>query len=115
MGAGFDSKHSYTLPLGAFFFAMLIAAGLMSRLGPERYAPRRAEPALGVANAGAPIQAEGGIFAEVNHLIVPRQTAEGNYDGATCFEHHVSTAFAGTQPFDPSSSAVRCSQIGSRR
>jgi len=57
MGAGFDSKHSYTLPLGAFFFAMLIAAGLMSRLGPYRYAPRRAEPALGVANAGAPIQA----------------------------------------------------------
>ena len=57
MGAGFDSTHSYTLPLGAFFFAMLIAAGLMSRLGPYRYAPRRAEPALGVANAGAAIQA----------------------------------------------------------
>jgi len=57
MAAGFDSTHSYTLPLGAFFFAMLIAAGLMSRLGPYRYAARRAEPAPGVANAGAAIQA----------------------------------------------------------
>jgi MFS family permease len=57
MGAGFDSTHSYTLPLGAFFFAMLIAAGLMSQLGPYRYAARRAEPALEVANAGVTIQA----------------------------------------------------------
>ncbi|MGI9071310.1 MAG: MFS transporter [Bryobacteraceae bacterium] len=37
MGAGFDLTHSYTVPLGVFFFAMLSAAGLMTRLGPYRY------------------------------------------------------------------------------
>src|SRR5438045_8501674 len=58
MGAGFDSTHSYTLPLGAFFFAMLIAAGVMSRVGPYRHAPGRGQPALGVAQAGAALQAQ---------------------------------------------------------
>ena len=57
MGAGFDSTHSYTLPLAIFFFAMLTAAGLMSRLGPYRYAPRRAKPVLEIPNAEATIQA----------------------------------------------------------
>jgi MFS family permease len=57
MGAGFDSAHSYTVPLGIFFFAMLTAAGLMSRLGPYRYTARRAAPVLAAANAEATIQA----------------------------------------------------------
>jgi hypothetical protein len=35
--AGFDLTHSYTLPLGIFFFAMLLASGLRTRLGPYRY------------------------------------------------------------------------------
>lgn len=56
MGAGFDLTHFYTLPLGIFFFAMLTAAGLMSRLGPYRYAARRAESVPEVANAEATIQ-----------------------------------------------------------
>jgi MFS family permease len=38
MGVGFDFTRSYTLPLAGFFVAMLIAAGLMTRLGPYRYA-----------------------------------------------------------------------------
>jgi hypothetical protein len=45
------------VPLGIFFFAMLTAAGLMSRLGPYRYTARRAEPVLAAANAEATIQA----------------------------------------------------------
>jgi MFS family permease len=57
MGAGFDLAHSYTLPLGIFFFAMLAAAGLMSRLGPYRYAAGRAESIREVANGEATIQA----------------------------------------------------------
>jgi MFS family permease len=39
MGAGFDATHSYTLPLGIFFFSMAAAAAMMTRLGPYRYAP----------------------------------------------------------------------------
>lgn len=38
MGAGFDRTHSYTSPLLFFFFLMLIAAFLFSRLGPYRFA-----------------------------------------------------------------------------
>jgi MFS family permease len=48
MGAGFDLAHSYSVPLGIFFIAMLAVVGLMTRLGPYRYgagkapiAPRR--------------------------------------------------------------------------
>ncbi|MEP6644395.1 MAG: MFS transporter [Acidobacteriaceae bacterium] len=37
MGAGFDLAHSYSLPLGGFFIAMLVAMGLIARLGPYRY------------------------------------------------------------------------------
>jgi MFS family permease len=37
MGAGFDLSHSYFVPLGGFFVAMLSAIALMTRLGPYRY------------------------------------------------------------------------------
>ncbi|MEO8725068.1 MAG: MFS transporter [Acidobacteriaceae bacterium] len=37
MGAGFDRAHSYTLPLAGFCIAMVIALGLLTRLGPYRY------------------------------------------------------------------------------
>ena len=37
MGAGFDFTGSYRLPLVAFFAATLVAAVLMTRLGPYRY------------------------------------------------------------------------------
>ena len=36
MGVGFDSMGSYRLVLGVFVVATLIAAGLMTRLGPYR-------------------------------------------------------------------------------
>lgn len=39
MGVGFDLTRSYTVPLVGFFVAMLMAAGLMTRLGPYRYVP----------------------------------------------------------------------------
>jgi MFS family permease len=42
MGAGFDFTHSYTVPLGGFFVAMLLAAALMTRLGPYRYGAQQA-------------------------------------------------------------------------
>jgi cyanate permease len=38
MGVGFDFTQAYTVPLAGFFLAMLLAAGLMMRLGPYRYA-----------------------------------------------------------------------------
>jgi MFS family permease len=38
MGAGFDLTHTYTVPLAGFFIAMVLAAALMTRLGPYRYA-----------------------------------------------------------------------------
>jgi cyanate permease len=41
MGAGFDLTHSYTVPLAGFFIAMVLAAWLMTRLGPYRYAARQ--------------------------------------------------------------------------
>jgi MFS family permease len=37
MGAGFDRTHSYTAPLAGFCVAMLLALGLLTRLGPYRY------------------------------------------------------------------------------
>ncbi|MEO6969148.1 MAG: MFS transporter [Rhodanobacteraceae bacterium] len=40
MGAGFDTTHSYALPLEGFLFAMLVAIVVMARLGPYRYAPQ---------------------------------------------------------------------------
>ena len=39
MGAGFDLTHAYTVPLAGFASCMLLAAGLMTRLGPYRYSP----------------------------------------------------------------------------
>jgi MFS family permease len=38
MGVGFDFTRSYTAPLAGFFLTMLLAAGLMTRLGPYQYA-----------------------------------------------------------------------------
>jgi MFS family permease len=43
MGAGFDRTGSYRGPLVAFFAANLLAAFLMSRLGPYRYLPTAAQ------------------------------------------------------------------------
>jgi cyanate permease len=37
MGAGFDRTHSYTAPLAGFCIAMVVALGLLTRLGPYRY------------------------------------------------------------------------------
>jgi MFS family permease len=42
MGVGFDLTHSYTVPLAGFFIAMVLAAGLMPRLGPYQYAAPQA-------------------------------------------------------------------------
>ena len=38
MGAAFDWTHAYTVPLAGFFVAMVMAAWLMTRLGPYRFA-----------------------------------------------------------------------------
>jgi MFS family permease len=37
MGAGFDRTHSYTAPLAGFCIAMVVALGLLTRLGSYRY------------------------------------------------------------------------------
>ena len=37
MGAGFDRTHSYTAPLAGFCVAMVVALGLLTRLGAYRY------------------------------------------------------------------------------
>ncbi|HYK89683.1 MAG TPA: MFS transporter [Acidobacteriota bacterium] len=55
MGAGFDFTHAYTVPLAGFAGCMLLAAGLMTRLGPYRYAPGRPAKA---APAGLPLPPE---------------------------------------------------------
>jgi predicted MFS family arabinose efflux permease len=57
MGAGFDFTNAYTLPLAGFFFAMLLAVALMSRLGPYRYAPPQAEESRPLA--GLPAEGRG--------------------------------------------------------
>ena len=54
MGVGFDFTRSYTLPLAGFFVAMLMAAGLMTRLGPYRYAAAQSHKGLPTA----PVQAQ---------------------------------------------------------
>jgi MFS family permease len=43
MGTGFDLAHSYTLPLAGCILAMLLAAGLIIRLGPYRYAAGKSD------------------------------------------------------------------------
>jgi predicted MFS family arabinose efflux permease len=40
MGVGFDRTHSYAAPLIFFFFLMLVATFLFTRLGPYRFAAR---------------------------------------------------------------------------
>jgi MFS family permease len=42
MGAGFDLTRSYGVPLAGFCAAVLVAAALLTRLGPYRYDVRRA-------------------------------------------------------------------------
>lgn len=56
MGAGYDWTHSYTVPLSWFFVAMLVAVGLLARLGPYRYAaePKESQPLEGVHPAISP-------------------------------------------------------------
>ena len=52
MGLAFDRTGSYRTPLAAFFIACLLAAALMGRLGPYRFAlTPRAEPHAGVPAA----------------------------------------------------------------
>ncbi|PYU06739.1 MAG: MFS transporter [Acidobacteria bacterium] len=53
MGAGFDSTKAYTVPLAGFFAAMLLAAWLMTRLGPYRYAAEKPHKTHGVARVQA--------------------------------------------------------------
>lgn len=55
MGAGFDLTHSYTVPLAGFFIAMVMAAGLMARPGPYRYAAQKNGelPPVGRVQAGS--------------------------------------------------------------
>jgi MFS family permease len=54
MGVGFDFTRAYTVPLVGFFLVMLLAAGLMTRLGPYRYAASQSREKL----PAAPVQAE---------------------------------------------------------
>lgn len=55
MGAGFDHFHSYTVPLGCFFMAMVCAVALLMRLGVYRYGVEgKSKPPLEVVPAGAP-------------------------------------------------------------
>jgi len=49
MGVGFDLTHAYTVPLAGFFAAMLMAAGLMTLLGPYRYGVTEHREKLAVA------------------------------------------------------------------
>lgn len=57
MGAGYDWTHSYTVPLAWFFSAMVVAVGLLARLGPYRYAAEKVEsrPLEGVRPATSPV------------------------------------------------------------
>jgi MFS family permease len=54
MGVGFDFTRSYTVPLAGFLVAMLMAAGLMTRLGPYRYAAAQSHEKL----PATPVRAE---------------------------------------------------------
>jgi len=54
MGVGFDFTRSYTVPLAGFLLTILLAAGLMTRLGPYRYATAQSHEKL----PAAPVQAE---------------------------------------------------------
>jgi MFS family permease len=53
MGVGFDFTQGYTLSLTGFFLAMILAAGLMTRLGPYRYAAGQALEKHSVATVHA--------------------------------------------------------------
>jgi MFS family permease len=54
MGAGFDFTHAYSVPLAGFFLAMVLAAWLMTRLGPYRFAAAQSHEVL----PPAPVEAE---------------------------------------------------------
>jgi cyanate permease len=53
MGLSFDRTGSYRPPLAGFFVATLVAAALMSRLGPYRFGVRRGSDARVIAGAEA--------------------------------------------------------------
>jgi MFS family permease len=53
MGFAFDHTGSYRVPLAGFFVATIVAATLMSRLGPYRYATRKADSETSVSTAKA--------------------------------------------------------------
>ncbi len=50
MGVGFDFSHGYRVPLAGFLVAMLLAAGLMTRLGPYRYTAMRDQEEVSAAS-----------------------------------------------------------------
>ena len=51
MGFGFDRTGSYRAPLAGFFIATLVASGLLSRLGPYRFAlAAKAQPPSAVGS-----------------------------------------------------------------
>ena len=56
MGAGFDLTHSYRVPLGVLFFSIVSAVGLMTRLGPYRFAAPRVGGLRKVTNIEAASQ-----------------------------------------------------------
>jgi MFS family permease len=53
MGISFDSTGSYSLVLGGFVVATLMAAGLMTQLGPHRVWEPAAEPVVAAGVSGA--------------------------------------------------------------
>jgi MFS family permease len=53
MGVGFDLTHAYPVPLAGFFLAMMLAAGLMTRLGPYRYSAVRSHERVPAASVRA--------------------------------------------------------------
>ncbi len=55
MGAAFDWTHAYTVPLSGFFVAMVMAAWLMTRLGPYRY--RATAPEMVKVQVSVPVRA----------------------------------------------------------
>ena len=57
MGLSFDRTGSYRVPLAGFFVATLVAAALMSRLGPYRFGVRLGCDGRAIAGVEAPPQA----------------------------------------------------------
>jgi hypothetical protein len=53
MGACFDLTHSYTIALAGFLIIALIAAGLMTRLGPYRFGVEQSHESRPLSQARA--------------------------------------------------------------